>query len=104
VRYIDDTQDVKKEGLFGKLLTSSAPPKKLVVNVRPKSDSQTQVSVVDASGNIDTSADAKRLVSTLGAALTEHDLSTARDIRSCAVGPIRCVLRAWAAAVKATRL
>ncbi|CAB3783255.1 outer membrane protein assembly factor BamC [Pararobbsia alpina] len=69
VRYIDDTQDVKKEGLFGKLLTSSAPPKKLVVNVRPKSDSQTQVSVVDASGNIDTSADAKRLVSTLGAAL-----------------------------------
>jgi outer membrane protein assembly factor BamC len=69
VRYVDDTQEVKREGLFGKLLTSSAPPKKLVVNVRPKSDSQTQVSVVDASGNFDTSAEAKRLVSTLSAAL-----------------------------------
>jgi outer membrane protein assembly factor BamC len=69
VRYVDDTQDVKREGLFGKLLTSSAAPKKLVVNVRPKNDSQTQVSVVDASGNYDTSAEAKRLVSTLSAAL-----------------------------------
>jgi outer membrane protein assembly factor BamC len=69
VRYVDDSQDVKKEGLFGKLLTSSAPPKKLMVNVRPKSDTQTQVTVVDASGNYDTSAEAKRLVSTLSAAL-----------------------------------
>ncbi len=69
VRYVDDTQEVKREGLFGKLLTSSAPPKKLMVNVRPKNDSQTQVSVVDASGNVDTSAEAKRLVSTLSAAL-----------------------------------
>jgi outer membrane protein assembly factor BamC len=69
VRYVDDTQDVKKEGLFGKMLTSSAPPKKLMVNVRPKNDSQTQVTVVDASGNYDMSAEAKRLVSTLSAAL-----------------------------------
>ena len=69
VRYVDDTQDVKKEGIFGKLLTSSAPPKKLMVNVRPKNDSQTQITVVDASGNYDTSAEAKRLVSTLSAAL-----------------------------------
>ena len=69
MRYVDDTQDVKKEGLFGKMLTSSAPPKKLMVNVRPKNDSQTQVTVVDASGNYDTSAEAKRLVSTLSAAL-----------------------------------
>jgi outer membrane protein assembly factor BamC len=69
VRYVDDTQDVKKEGIFGKLLTSSAPPKKLVVNVKPKDDASTQVSVVDASGNFDTSVEAKRLVSTLSAAL-----------------------------------
>lgn len=69
VRYVDDTQDIKKEGLFGKLLTSNAPPKKLMVNVKPKNDSLTQVTVVDASGNFDTSAEAKRLVSTLSAAL-----------------------------------
>jgi outer membrane protein assembly factor BamC len=69
VRYVDDTQDVKKEGIFGKLLTSSAPPKKLMVNVKPKDDASTQVSVVDASGNFDTSVEAKRLVSTLSAAL-----------------------------------
>ncbi|RKP46653.1 outer membrane protein assembly factor BamC [Pararobbsia silviterrae] len=69
VRYVDDTQDIKKEGLFGKLLTSNAQPKKLVVNVRPKNDALTQVTVVDASGNFDTSAEAKRLVSTLSAAL-----------------------------------
>ena len=69
VRYVDDTQDVKKEGLFGKLLTSSAPPRKLMVNVKPKNDTVTQVTVVDASGNYDTSDEAKRLVSTLSAAL-----------------------------------
>lgn len=74
VRYADSMQELKREGLFGKLFFSSATAKKsdqpeYVVNVRAKGDSMTQVAVLDANGQVDTSSDAQRIVSLLHAQL-----------------------------------
>jgi outer membrane protein assembly factor BamC len=72
VRYADSMQELKKEGLFGKLFysgNSKKPGQEFLVNVRPKSDTLTQVAVVDANGQVDTSSDAQHIVSLLHAQL-----------------------------------
>ncbi len=72
VRYADSTQELKGDGLFGKLFYSSKPKqqsgKEFLVNVHPNGTG-TQVSVVDASGQADTSPEAKNLISLLHAQL-----------------------------------
>lgn len=68
VRFSDPVQEVKREGLLGKLLyggKSNVIGKEYIVNVRPKGDTATQVAVIDASGQLDTSRDAQRLVTLL---------------------------------------
>jgi outer membrane protein assembly factor BamC len=71
VRYADSLQEVKREGLLGKLFTSA--PKKdsheYLVNVRSKGDAMTQVAVIDANGQVDMSSDAKNIVTLLHAQL-----------------------------------
>jgi outer membrane protein assembly factor BamC len=66
-------QELKREGLFGKLFYSGNSPKKpgqeFLVNVRSKGDTVTQVAVLDANGQIDTSTDAQRIVKLLHAQL-----------------------------------
>jgi outer membrane protein assembly factor BamC len=72
VRYADSAQELKKDGLFGKLFysgNSKKPAQEFLVNVRPKGDTQSQVAVVDANGQVDTSSDAQRIVSLLHAQL-----------------------------------
>jgi outer membrane protein assembly factor BamC len=72
VRYADSAQELKKEGLLGKLFysgNSKKPAQEYLVNVRPKGDEQTQVAVVDANGQVDTSSDAQHIVSLLHAQL-----------------------------------
>ncbi|MGF6753876.1 outer membrane protein assembly factor BamC [Paraburkholderia sp. GAS42] len=73
VRYADSMQELKKEGLFGKLFfsgsTAKKPGQEFLVNVRSKGDSLTQVAVLDANGQVDTSSDAQRIVSLLHAQL-----------------------------------
>ena len=72
VRYADSAQELKKEGLFGKLFysgNSKKPAQEFLVNVRPKGDTLTQVAVVDANGQVDTSSDAQHIVSLLHAQL-----------------------------------
>jgi len=71
VHYSDSMQEMKKDGLFGKLFSSSSPKptRQFLVNVRPKADSVTQVAVVDANGQLDNSSDAQRIVSLLHAQL-----------------------------------
>lgn len=72
VRYADSTQELKREGLFGKLFYSGAskqkPGKEFLVNVHPNGTG-TEVSVVDASGQLDTSSEAKNIISLLHAQL-----------------------------------
>jgi outer membrane protein assembly factor BamC len=68
VRFSDPVQEVKREGFLGKLLygsNSNVIGKEYLVNVRPKGDAATQVAVVDATGQLDTSSDAQRLVTLL---------------------------------------
>jgi outer membrane protein assembly factor BamC len=66
-------QELKKEGLFGKLFYSSNASKKpgqeFLVNVRSKGDTVTQVAVVDSNGQVDNSSDAQRIVTLLHAQL-----------------------------------
>jgi outer membrane protein assembly factor BamC len=71
VHYSDSMADLKKEGLFGKFFNSSTPKptRQFLVNVKPKADTLTQVGVVDANGQPDTSSDAQRIVSLLHAQL-----------------------------------
>jgi outer membrane protein assembly factor BamC len=74
VRYADSMQELKSDGLFGKLFYSPAKAKKqagpeFVVAVRPVSNTLTRVAVLDASGQVDTSSDAQRIVSALHAQL-----------------------------------
>jgi outer membrane protein assembly factor BamC len=73
VRYADSMQELKKEGLLGKLFYSGTSTKKpgqqFLVNVRPKGDAVTQVAVLDTNGQIDNSSDAQRLVTLLHAQL-----------------------------------
>ncbi|PLZ02741.1 hypothetical protein CY652_09440 [Burkholderia sp. WAC0059] len=72
VRYVDSTQELKSNGLLGKLFYSSAdrkPGPEFMVNVRPEGDGLTQVAVVDANGQVDASQQALRIVSALHAQL-----------------------------------
>jgi outer membrane protein assembly factor BamC len=67
-------QELKREGLLGKLFysgssSSKKPGQEFLVNVRSKSDSVTQVAVLDANGQVDTSSDAQRIVTLLHAQL-----------------------------------
>ncbi|WP_206951916.1 outer membrane protein assembly factor BamC [Trinickia acidisoli] len=72
VRYADSEQELKGDGLFGKLFFSKSskqkPTKEFLVNVHANG-AGTEVSVVDASGQIDTSSEAKSLISLLHAQL-----------------------------------
>jgi outer membrane protein assembly factor BamC len=72
VRYADSTQELKSDGLFGKLFYKSPAKQKsgkeFLVSVHPENKG-TQVAVVDAQGNADTSAEAQRLISLLHAQL-----------------------------------
>jgi outer membrane protein assembly factor BamC len=69
VRYADSVQELKREGIFGKLFyggpSAQKPGQEIRINVRSKGDRLTQVAVVDASGQIDTSLEAKKIVSLL---------------------------------------
>jgi outer membrane protein assembly factor BamC len=74
VRYADSMQELKGEGLLGKLFYNPAKANakaapEFVVAVRPVSDTLTQVAVLDANGQVDTSSDAQRIVSALHAQL-----------------------------------
>jgi len=73
VRYADSMQELKRDGLFGKLFYSDKSAKKdaheFLVNVRSKGDAMTQVAVVDSNGQVDTSSDAQRIVTLLHAQL-----------------------------------
>lgn len=71
VRYSDSMEELKKDGLLGRLFSSNAPKptRQFMVNVRPKADALTQIAVVDANGAIDNSSDAQRIVSLLHAQL-----------------------------------
>jgi len=71
VRYSDSMQELKKDGLLGRLFSGGTPKptREFMVNVRPKADAITQITVVDANGAIDTSTDAQRIVSLLHAQL-----------------------------------
>ncbi|CAB3643710.1 outer membrane protein assembly factor BamC [Trinickia soli] len=72
VRYADSTQELKHDGLFSKLFASAPAKQKtgkeFLVNVRA-AGAGTQVAVVDANGQVDTSAEAQRLISLLHAQL-----------------------------------
>ena len=76
VRYSDSMKELKGDGLLGKLFYNSAKAKakaqaapEFVVAVRQVNDTLTQVAVVDANGQVDTSSDAQRIVSALHAQL-----------------------------------
>ncbi|WP_028224446.1 outer membrane protein assembly factor BamC [Paraburkholderia ferrariae] len=74
VRYADSMQELKGDGLLGRLFYNPKTAAKnqgpeFMVAVRSKSDSQTQVAVVDQNGQIDTSSDAQRIVTALHAQL-----------------------------------
>ena len=73
VRYADSTQELKRDGLFGKLFYSNDSAKKqgpeFMVNVRSRGDQLTQIAVLDANGQLDTSKDAQHIVSLLHAQL-----------------------------------
>lgn len=72
VRYADSTEELKRDGLFGKLFYSAPakqkPGKEFLVNVHSEGNG-TQVAVLDANGQVDTSAEAQRLISLLHAQL-----------------------------------
>ncbi|HEY3596458.1 MAG TPA: outer membrane protein assembly factor BamC [Paraburkholderia sp.] len=75
VRYADSMQELKREGILGKLFFSGSGSSskkanpEFLVNVRSKGDAMTQVAVVDTNGQVDTSSDAQRIVSLLHAQL-----------------------------------
>ncbi len=69
VRYADSMQELKGEGLFGKLFynpekAAKNPSQEFMVNVRAVG-SGVQVAVINASGQVDGSTDAQRIVSAL---------------------------------------
>ncbi|WP_114811488.1 outer membrane protein assembly factor BamC [Paraburkholderia kururiensis] len=73
VRYADSMEELKGDGLLGKLFYSGSksrkPGQEFMVNVRAKGDALTQVAVLDANGQVDTSSEAQRIVSLLHAQL-----------------------------------
>jgi outer membrane protein assembly factor BamC len=73
VRYADSMEELKRDGLLGKLFyrkpTADKQGPEFLVNVRPANDSHTQVAIVDADGHVDTSTEAKRIITLLHAQL-----------------------------------
>ncbi|MCM3025215.1 outer membrane protein assembly factor BamC, partial [Weizmannia ginsengihumi] len=73
VRYANSMEELKRDGLFGKLFyggpSAAKPGKEYLINVRAQGNGGTQVSVVGANGQIDNSSDAQRLISLLHAQL-----------------------------------
>jgi outer membrane protein assembly factor BamC len=72
VRYADSMQEVRQEGLLSKLFfrkSSAKPAPQILVQVLSTSDTRTQIAIVDANGNIDTSAEAQRILTLLHAQL-----------------------------------
>ncbi|GLU31517.1 outer membrane protein assembly factor BamC [Trinickia caryophylli] len=73
VRYADSMQELKGEGLLGKLFTRKSSERKagqeFLVNVRASGENRTQVAILDAQGQIDKSAEAKQILSLLHAQL-----------------------------------
>ncbi|MGX7002700.1 outer membrane protein assembly factor BamC [Caballeronia sp. KNU42] len=71
VRFSDSMAELKKEGLLGKFFSGGTPKpsREFMVNVRPKADTVTEIAVVDANGQVDTSTDAQRIVALLHAQL-----------------------------------
>jgi outer membrane protein assembly factor BamC len=71
VRFSDSMQELKKEGLLGKFFSGGTPKpsREFMVNVRPKADTVTEIAVVNANGQVDTSTDAQRIVALLHAQL-----------------------------------
>ena len=61
----------KKDGLLGKFFGGGTPKpsREFMVNVRPKADTVTEIAIVDANGQVDTSTDAQRIVALLHAQL-----------------------------------
>ncbi len=63
VRYVDPLADQKDKGLFARLFSSSTAPAPLKYRIALRSEAnRTTVSVLDAQGQPDTSANAKRIV------------------------------------------
>ncbi|TAM07087.1 MAG: outer membrane protein assembly factor BamC [Paraburkholderia sp.] len=74
VRYADSMQELKGDGLLGKLFYSPKSAAKnqgaeFLIAVRAKSDVQTQIAVLDQNGQVDTSTQAQRIVTALHAQL-----------------------------------
>jgi len=71
VRFSDSMQELKKDGLLGKFFGGGTPKpgREFMVNVRPKADTVTEIAIVDANGQVDTSTDAQRIVALLHAQL-----------------------------------
>lgn len=73
VRYANSMEELKRDGLFGKLFyggpTAAKPGKEFLVNVRAQGNGGTQVAVVDANGQVDKSSEAQRIISLLHAQL-----------------------------------
>jgi outer membrane protein assembly factor BamC len=74
VRYADSMQELKGDGLLGKLFYNPKTAAKnqgpeFLVAVRATGDTQTQVAVLDQNGQVDTSSDAQRIVAALHAQL-----------------------------------
>lgn len=73
VRYADSMEELKHEGIFGKLFYSGHSEQKaeqeFLVNVRSTGSNATQVAVVNANGQVDTSSQAQQILSLLHAQL-----------------------------------
>ncbi|ACR29516.1 outer membrane protein assembly factor BamC [Burkholderia glumae] len=73
VRYANSAEELKREGVFGKLFfggpSAAKPGKEFFVSVRANGGAQTRVAVVDENGQIDNSADAQRIIKLLHAQL-----------------------------------
>ncbi|RQU84611.1 outer membrane protein assembly factor BamC [Burkholderia cenocepacia] len=73
VRYANSMEELKRDGLFGKLFyggpSAAKPGKEYLINVRAQGNGGTQVAVVGANGQVDNSSDAQRLISLLHAQL-----------------------------------
>ncbi|KAF1029466.1 MAG: hypothetical protein GAK40_00503 [Burkholderia plantarii] len=73
VRYANSMEELKHDGLFGKLFyggpSAAKPGKEFLVSVRAEGNAGAQVAVVDTNGRVDSSDDAKRIITLLHAQL-----------------------------------
>ena len=74
VRYADSTKELKGDGLLGKFFYHPKTAAKnegpeFMIAVRPTGNTQTRIAVLNPNGEVDTSADAQRIVSALHAQL-----------------------------------